>query len=250
MMYELFEGHLPFFSKSTAELMMMQMTEDPPEMERADVPPEVRDVIFRMMQKDPADRPQSAKEVLLTLLPHVRLDASQELRIKPSESGSFRLQTAPNRSPALPPSSGSGSPPPGLRQHRPPTPTLAADPLTLSTEELSATRSNKGVLIAVVGGVLLLAVAAVAFLTSNGGESGGDTTPVDVSASGVASSPEHPSDSEAGGDEDDRVEVAEAADDKSSDKKGKRPAGRSRKSPKKGSAASKSDRAKTLKLTY
>ena len=90
MMYEMIEGQLPFFSKSTAELILMQMTEEPPRIKRLGINDELKDLVQAMMAKDPAARPQSAKEVLFPLLPYVLLDASQEIRIVPSESGEYR----------------------------------------------------------------------------------------------------------------------------------------------------------------
>lgn len=249
MMYELFEGHLPFFSQSTAELMMMQMTEDPPQMQRRDVPQDIRDLIHSMMQKDPAERPETAKEVLLALLPHVRLDASQEMRIVPSESGDFEIQTdsGTHKAFARPGPSTSTPAPQGFREDRPATPTIASDPLALSNDEIRAARSTNGVLIAIAAVALILGfIGAMAFAAFED-EPDSQSTPVDSERSSVASSAERQPESEEDS-EQEPVEVAEANDDSSKDHPRKR-APKKEKPAKQGSSDSE-ERAKTLKLTY
>jgi serine/threonine-protein kinase len=252
MMYELFEGHLPFFSQSTAELMMMQMTEDPPRMERRDVPGPVKDIIFRMMQKDPEARPQSAKEVLLTLLPHVRLDASQEMRIMPSESGEFQLQVDGERV------GRTSTPPPALRESRPPTPTLLSDPHTLSSDELKAATSSNKLLLTVGAIALVVGIFGMMMVASFGDESTSGPKAVDGQPPGVASSPERQPDRDEAAADDEPVEVAEADEDDPEKGRSKRRArtGSARPSAEKSSdsqdqgSKTSGDRAKTLKLTY
>jgi serine/threonine-protein kinase len=67
MLYEMLTGQLPFTSRSTMELLLAQATEAPPgfaEVGAAEmVSPAVEQVILACLAKDPADRPQSARDL-------------------------------------------------------------------------------------------------------------------------------------------------------------------------------------------
>lgn len=76
MMFELTDGRLPFFSKSAFDLLMMHVTQPVPELERRDVPPQLEDLIYSLLQKDPEARPQSGREVT-ELLDQIETEAKE-----------------------------------------------------------------------------------------------------------------------------------------------------------------------------
>ena len=63
--YELLTGRPPFHDRSPQRLLAAHLTETPrPAYElRSDVPPALNDLIMKLLEKDPADRPASAAEV-------------------------------------------------------------------------------------------------------------------------------------------------------------------------------------------
>jgi len=67
--YELLSGSPPFSQRTPAQLLAAQMGEAPEPLEkrRATVPPALATLVMRCLEKRPADRPQSAGEVLQTL---------------------------------------------------------------------------------------------------------------------------------------------------------------------------------------
>ncbi len=241
MLFELLEGQLPFFSKSTAELILMQMTEDPPAMTRLDVPLEIRGMVHRMMAKDPTARPQSAKEVLVTLLSFVRLDASQEFRILPTTSGEFKQLT-----------------PAQIRVLKGPTsedrarPELVT-PLDLSNDELRAAQtSNKFAVVAAVI-VGLLALAGAAMVLTGDTASMADASPaLEETVPPAVADPVEMRDEAATGEP---LEVAKVAPPAEPDKKVRKRA-RAKKATSESPPVpeapvqNEADRAKTLKLTY
>lgn len=64
LLFQMISGRLPFTAQSPAELIRMQKTETPPGIRLycPDTPVEIEQLIFRMLSKEPAARPQSAKE--------------------------------------------------------------------------------------------------------------------------------------------------------------------------------------------
>lgn len=64
--YELLTGSAPFDCPSPAETMAAQLTRAPSPIEnvRTDVPPALRALVMRCLAKNPADRPQHARELL------------------------------------------------------------------------------------------------------------------------------------------------------------------------------------------
>ena len=64
-LYYLLVGRAPFAKGSLAERIRAHMNEPPPNLldERADVPPALAELYFRMMEKHPEARPQTAREV-------------------------------------------------------------------------------------------------------------------------------------------------------------------------------------------
>jgi tetratricopeptide (TPR) repeat protein/tRNA A-37 threonylcarbamoyl transferase component Bud32 len=69
MAYELVAGRPPFNHRTASAMLAAHLTEAPEPLEthRPDVTPELADLVMRCLAKDPADRPQTAREVLATL---------------------------------------------------------------------------------------------------------------------------------------------------------------------------------------
>lgn len=67
--YEVLTGTHPFPGRSPGELLLAHRTEVPVPLgtRRADAPPALADVVMRLLAKDPAQRPPSARSVLLAL---------------------------------------------------------------------------------------------------------------------------------------------------------------------------------------
>ncbi len=63
MFYELVAGNLPFFANSAFDLLMMHVTKPVPPINRLDVPDEIKLIIYRLMDKDPANRFQSGRDL-------------------------------------------------------------------------------------------------------------------------------------------------------------------------------------------
>ena len=69
MAYELFSGKPPFHGGPMHKIIVAHLNETPRPIteRRADVPPPIAHVIRRCLEKDPADRPQTAAEILAAL---------------------------------------------------------------------------------------------------------------------------------------------------------------------------------------
>jgi serine/threonine-protein kinase len=67
--YEMLAGQPPFAGLAPRALLAARMTEDPPHIStvRPDVPQALADLVMKCLQRDPADRPQSAPELLAAL---------------------------------------------------------------------------------------------------------------------------------------------------------------------------------------
>jgi serine/threonine-protein kinase len=67
--YEMLVGSPPFHGRTPQALLAAQLTELPPPLSsrRYDVPVALSDVVMKCLEKDPADRPRSAQEILGTL---------------------------------------------------------------------------------------------------------------------------------------------------------------------------------------
>ena len=68
IMYELLTGRLPFIGPNSMDLMLAHATEKPPrfselELDRV-IPRSVEQVVFSCLEKDPNDRPQSARDLI------------------------------------------------------------------------------------------------------------------------------------------------------------------------------------------
>ncbi len=69
ILYRMLGGKLPFNSSSMGEVIMMQLTSDPPSLSRLrpETPPAVERLINSMLAKDPGRRPQRVAEVVALL---------------------------------------------------------------------------------------------------------------------------------------------------------------------------------------
>jgi eukaryotic-like serine/threonine-protein kinase len=65
ILFELLTGKLPFSGRSTMDLLLAHVTEEPPPLSIAslDVSPTIEEVVRRCLAKDPNDRPRSAREL-------------------------------------------------------------------------------------------------------------------------------------------------------------------------------------------
>ena len=67
ILYELLTGRLPFAGKSTMDVLLAHATEPPPAFALLGagrlVPPEIEEVVQWCLAKDPADRPNAAREL-------------------------------------------------------------------------------------------------------------------------------------------------------------------------------------------
>ena len=85
MAYELLTGSPPFAGRTTQKIMLAHMSEAVPAIApvRPDCPPALSDLVGRLLEKDPADRPQSATDVL-TLLETAATPAGATLALPPA----------------------------------------------------------------------------------------------------------------------------------------------------------------------
>lgn len=86
MMFEMFEGRLPFDYDSPGKLMQAHIDEPPPLPNNSAIGAEVRELVQQMLAKSPEQRP-TADDVMTVLQPHIEIDVSMEtlLRSDPLE---------------------------------------------------------------------------------------------------------------------------------------------------------------------
>ncbi|MDR1733405.1 MAG: Stk1 family PASTA domain-containing Ser/Thr kinase [Oscillospiraceae bacterium] len=107
VLYEMLTGEPPFQAESTVSVAIMQLQQEPrrPRDVNPSIPPALEQITIRAMQKNPADRYQSAAEMLLDLEqfkhnPNIRFEytyyADQEPTryVSPLERPSANVQTA------------------------------------------------------------------------------------------------------------------------------------------------------------
>ena len=88
VLYRLATGRTPFAGADTMSILMSLATDTPahPRSLNPDLPPALADLIVRLLQKDPAKRPQTAREVAQMLVPAPVVEAL------PAESGERRAE--------------------------------------------------------------------------------------------------------------------------------------------------------------
>lgn len=86
ILFEMLTGRLPFAGRSTMDMLLAHATEAPPSFEsigaRDWVPQPIEDVVNRCLAKDPAERPQSARDLaedFETALDHVQKVLEEQL---------------------------------------------------------------------------------------------------------------------------------------------------------------------------
>ena len=88
--YEMLVGNPPFESESPRELLNMQCTSEPPELPRevrSQLPKGVERLLFALLAKKPAERPQEAVEVVRTLEPFSVAESAAPKTAKPASTG-------------------------------------------------------------------------------------------------------------------------------------------------------------------
>lgn len=89
--FELFEGHLPYEAEGVARLLSMHLDDPIPDMNPANIPSEVEDMIYRLLGKNPEHRLQSSEEVLHILRAQMTLERAQDVSLTSLER--FRAPT-------------------------------------------------------------------------------------------------------------------------------------------------------------
>jgi serine/threonine protein kinase len=150
--YEALAGAPPFRSASPRELLNLQCTSEPPPFDddvRRGLPRGVEEIVFALLEKEPGDRPSSAKEVIARLAP-LRPASDRVSRIT---SGARVSDTPP--SPA-PPRDGDTLHSPSSRPSRPRTDTIALVERATAPREVSTAMAL----------VLIAALSIIAGLTT------------------------------------------------------------------------------------
>ncbi len=104
VLFQMVTGQRPFVADSAIRVMVMHATEPPPspaELSPWHLPPELEDLILRCLAKDPADRPQTAKQLFAELRKINRwlLHPNERPASTPPPTGT--LPPATKRSPGL-----------------------------------------------------------------------------------------------------------------------------------------------------
>lgn len=81
IMFEMFEGRLPFDYRAPGKLMQAHIEEPPPTPENPAVAEELRQMVHQMLNKTPEQRP-TADQVMERLLPYIEVDASMETLLR------------------------------------------------------------------------------------------------------------------------------------------------------------------------
>jgi eukaryotic-like serine/threonine-protein kinase len=164
MTFEIVCGRLPFIADNAMDIVLMHMTEPPPRASSVwpDVPPPLDELLFRMLQKDPAQRPSltDVRAVFAELVTSglVTLNNGRGIAFG---SGISRLQTP-----------GGGTPRPqtynalAVGTH-PSTQGPTTQPPTLVP---TAPKKKTGLIVGIVAGVVLLGGAGAFFAMQGGGD--------------------------------------------------------------------------------
>jgi serine/threonine-protein kinase len=116
MLYEMLAGKLPFQGESTAETMMRILQDEPPELKAEGVvsPESLGRLVGRALEKEPADRYQTAREFGEAVRDHLRaqaLDGMKATAIRPAPPLPQPAERAAVAAPALAPTRVSAAPP-------------------------------------------------------------------------------------------------------------------------------------------
>ncbi len=100
ILFEMLSGAAPFQSESPRELLNMQCTSPPPPLPddvRAQLPRGVERLLLKLLEKDPANRPAAATEVVAALDPFVSAVGTVAALLPrvPAASGSMPVAAAP-----------------------------------------------------------------------------------------------------------------------------------------------------------
>ena len=63
VLHEALTGQKPFYGKTPLEVLMKHLREEPPQIDRDEIPHALRGLIFDLLQKEPEQRPQSATHI-------------------------------------------------------------------------------------------------------------------------------------------------------------------------------------------
>jgi serine/threonine-protein kinase len=117
ILYELLTGRQPFAGRSTMDLLLAHVTEEPPPFSfmaaEVEVPPGIEDVVQKCLAKSPDDRPRSARELaeLYEQALTVEPTSAPQSVVSPSSRRTWTVETAahdeetnapPTRSPVEP----------------------------------------------------------------------------------------------------------------------------------------------------
>jgi eukaryotic-like serine/threonine-protein kinase len=67
VMYEMLEGRPPFSARTTRDLVLARLAQEPRPLERQDCPGELKDVVMTCLAREPAARPPTAESVLAAI---------------------------------------------------------------------------------------------------------------------------------------------------------------------------------------
>jgi tRNA A-37 threonylcarbamoyl transferase component Bud32 len=137
-LYHLAAGTAPFASGDLRTAVRRILTDPPPPLPRADVPPGLDRALRSAMAKDPADRPATAL-AFAEMLREVQARAGLTPTTIPSATtaaGAFGSVAGPTPSGLAPPAAGAAAPP-GLAPPRPGGPTMARLPAVAPADDPS-----------------------------------------------------------------------------------------------------------------
>ena len=98
ILYELVTGKLPFEGEEPASLMWMHVKRPPtpPKSVRQDIPNWINQLVLKLLAKSPADRPKSAREIIMFIQTHARrVDSAGGTGQYPPVSSSGQYQAMP-----------------------------------------------------------------------------------------------------------------------------------------------------------
>jgi hypothetical protein len=189
MLFEMLTGNAPFDADDAGMVMRMQVLGDVPEMP-ATVPAPIADVVRRLLEKSPADRPASAKEVR-EALETAMLAAPGRTVVAPSSTDPYGATIGPAAAIGTAPTLGAPAaigtaptvarsasaapppPPPLAPAPPPPAPPSSVAPVVLapaSAQLPTASRTSVGPRAVIVAAIVLLLVGVTALFFARRGD--------------------------------------------------------------------------------